>query len=74
MTIQALTIDEIGEAGGAFSLSDSIQIGSGAGAVYGVLMTNTMTGAAYGGAVGAALGFAFGAGFAVGGLMYNHLF
>ncbi len=51
--------------------ADNIQIGSGIGAVFGILMTNTLTGAAQGGAGGAALGAVFTAGNVLGGALYN---
>lgn len=70
--MRELNIEEIDAvSGGGFG--DAITVGGGAGALYGVLMTNTMTGAAYGGAIGMAAGFAFGAGYAFGTWMYTKL-
>lgn len=74
MSIQVLTSNEINEIGAAVSMGDAITYGGGAGAAFGILMTNTMTGAAYGGALGGALGFSFGAGYAAGTYLYKRFF
>lgn len=72
--MRELTFQEIGAVGGGSNtdtLVNSIAIGTGAGAAFGTLMTNTMAGASRGGALGAAIGFAWGVGTITGNWIYT---
>lgn len=70
MAMYELTYNEIEQVNGA-GLGDSITIGGGAGAAFGIIAYNTARGAATGGAVGGALGFSFGVGYAIGTGIYE---
>jgi len=69
--MRELSLNEIQAVSGAGVIADSTTVGTGAGAAFGVIATNTIRGGAMGGALGAAVGFAAGTGWVIGTAIYD---